>query len=180
MKREIKSGPRKGLVIVNTGNGKGKTTAALGLMVRARGRDFRVVMLQFIKSRKHSYGEHLMAERLGVEIVPLGDGFTWESDNIEFDKALAAEGWRECQKRIESGDYDVVILDELTYAINYGWLPLDEVLDVLKRRDPQMHVVITGREAPRELVEFADLVSEINEVKHPFKRGIRAQAGIEL
>lgn len=180
MKREIKSGPRKGLVIVNTGNGKGKTTAALGLMLRARGRDFRVVMLQFIKSRKHLYGEHLMAERLGVEIVPLGDGFTWESDNIEFDKALAAEGWRECRERIESGDYDVVILDELTYAINYSWLPLDEVLDVLKRRDPQMHVVITGRDAPRELVEFADLVSEINEVKHPFKRGIRAQAGIEL
>jgi cob(I)alamin adenosyltransferase len=137
-------------------------------------------MLQFIKSRKHLYGEHLMAERLGVEIVPLGDGFTWESDNIEFDKALAAEGWSKCRERIESGNYDVVILDELTYAINYGWLPLDEVLDVLKRRDPPMHVVITGRDAPRELVEFADLVSEINEVKHPFKRGIRAQAGIEL
>jgi cob(I)alamin adenosyltransferase len=180
MKREIKSGPRKGLVIVNTGNGKGKTTAALGLMLRARGRDFRVVMLQFIKSRKHLYGEHLMAERLGVEIVPLGDGFTWESDNIEFDKALASDGWRECRERIESGNYDVVILDELTYAINYGWLPLEEVLDVLRLRNPQMHVVITGRDAPRGLVEFADLVSEINEVKHPFKHGIRAQAGIEL
>lgn len=180
MKREIKPGPRKGLVIVNTGNGKGKTTAALGLMLRARGRGFRVVMFQFIKSRKHLYGEHLMAERLGVEIIPLGDGFTWESDNIEFDKALAAEGWRECRQRIESGDYDMVILDELTYLTNYGWLSLDEVLDVLKGRDPQMHIVITGRDAPRELIEFADLVSEIKEVKHPLKRGIRAQAGIEL
>jgi cob(I)alamin adenosyltransferase len=180
MKREIKSGPRKGLVIVNTGNGKGKTTAALGMMLRALGHGFRVIMLQVIKSRKHLYGEQLMAQRLGVEIIPLGDGFTWESDNIEFDKGLAAEAWRECRARIESGSYDMVILDELTYPINYGWLPLEEVLDVLERRDPKMHVVITGRDAPRELIEFADLVSEINEIKHPFKRGVRAQAGVEL
>jgi cob(I)alamin adenosyltransferase len=180
MKREIKPGPRKGLVIVNTGNGKGKTTAALGLMMRALGRDLRVVMLQFIKSREHLYGEHLIAQRLGVEIIPLGDGFTWESDNIEFDKALAAGAWRECRHRIESGDYDMVILDELTYPINYGWLSLAEVLDLLKRRNPNMHIVITGRAAPPELIEFADLVSEVSEVKHPFKRGVRAQAGIEL
>src|SRR5215831_20595043 len=108
MDREIKPGPRKGLVIINTGNGKGKTTAALGLLMRAVGRDFRVIMLQFLKSRKHAYGEHLIAERLGVEILPLGDGFTWESENIEVDKALAADCWRECRERIESGLYDVV------------------------------------------------------------------------
>ncbi|HZS45118.1 MAG TPA: cob(I)yrinic acid a,c-diamide adenosyltransferase [Blastocatellia bacterium] len=180
MNREIKPGPRKGLVIINTGNGKGKTTAALGLLMRARGRDFRVVMLQFLKSRKHTYGEHLMAEKMGVEIIPLGDGFTWESQNIEIDKALARECWQECRKRIESAEYDIVILDELTYPITYGWLPLDEVIEVLKARNPEMHIVITGRNAPKELIEFADLVSEINEIKHPFKRGIVAQAGIEL
>jgi cob(I)alamin adenosyltransferase len=180
MNREIKPGPRRGLVIVNTGNGKGKTTAALGLLFRALGRDFRVVMLQFIKSRTHLYGEHAMARKLGVEIIPLGDGFTWESKNIEFDKQLAAEGWAQCRERIESGLYDVVILDELTYLLNYHWLDVNEVLDVLRRRDPDMHVVITGRDAPAALVEYADLVSEIRDIKHPFKKGIRAQSGIEL
>jgi cob(I)alamin adenosyltransferase len=180
MNREIKPGPRKGLVIVNTGNGKGKTTAALGLLFRALGRDLRVVMLQFIKSRTHLYGEHMMARKLGVEIIPLGDGFTWESKNIEFDKRLAAEGWAQCRSRIQSGSYDVVILDELTYLINYGWLDLSEVLGVLRARDPDMHIIITGRDAPPELIEYADLVSEVKEIKHPFKRGIRAQLGIEL
>jgi cob(I)alamin adenosyltransferase len=178
--REIKPGPRRGLVIINTGNGKGKTTAALGLMVRALGRGLRVAMFQFIKSRTHLYGEHMMAERLGAHILPLGDGFTWESSNIEFDKGLAAEGWEECCRSILSGQYDMVILDELTYLINYDWLPLEDVLDVLRRRDPNMHIVITGRDAPAGLVEIADLVSEVKEVKHPFKQGIRAQAGIEL
>ncbi|HEY6333342.1 MAG TPA: cob(I)yrinic acid a,c-diamide adenosyltransferase [Blastocatellia bacterium] len=180
MNREIKPGPRKGLVIVNTGNGKGKTTAALGVLFRSLGRNLRVVMLQFIKSRTHLYGEHLTAKKWGVEIIPLGDGFTWESKNIDFDKQLAAEGWAECKSRIESAEYDVVILDELTYLINYGWLDLNEVLNVLRARDPNMHVIITGRDAPAELIEFADLVSEVKEIKHPFKRGIRAQIGIEL
>ncbi|MGH9824451.1 MAG: cob(I)yrinic acid a,c-diamide adenosyltransferase [Blastocatellia bacterium] len=180
MNREIKPGPRHGLVIVNTGRGKGKTTAALGLMVRALGRGFRVIMFQFIKSRKHLYGEHGMAERLGVEIIPLGDGFTWESQNIEFDRSLAAEGWARCKTAIESGAYDMVVLDELTYLLKYGWLELDEVLDVLANRNPDMHVVITGRDAPAGLIEESDLVSEISEIKHPFKSGIRAQAGIEL
>jgi len=180
LNREIKPGPRKGLIIVNTGNGKGKTTAALGLLFRALGRDFRVVMFQFIKSRTHKYGEHLLAEKLGAEIIPLGDGFTWESKNIEFDKRLAAEGWSECQKRIQSGNYDMIILDELTYLLNYKWLDLNEVLNVLRDRDPNLHIVITGRDAPVELIEVADLVSEVKEIKHPFKRGIRAQIGIEL
>lgn len=180
MGRKIKPGPRRGLVMINTGNGKGKTTAALGLLFRALGRDFRVAMFQFIKSRENKYGEHLMAGRLGVEIIPLGDGFTWESKTIEHDKALAAEGWQRCRERIEAGDADIVILDELTYIINFGWLPVEEVLDVLKRRDPQMHIVITGRDAPAELIEAADLVTEMKEIKHPFNQGIVAQTGIEL
>ena len=180
MEREIKPGPRKGLLIVNTGHGKGKTTAALGLLFRALGRDFKAIMLQFIKSKKHIYGEHIMAQRLGIEIRPLGDGFTWESKNIEFDKKLAAECWRECREVIESGKHDLVILDELTYPLKYGWLTMEEVLSVLKKRNPDMHVVITGRDAPAELVEAADLVSEIQAIKHPLKKGIKAQIGVEM
>lgn len=180
MERVIKPGPRRGLVLVYTGNGKGKTTASLGLLFRALGRDFKVAMLQFIKSKKHKYGEHLMAERLGVEIVPLGDGFTWESKDIEQDKKLAMECWKICRDYIVAGKHDIVILDELTYAVKYGWLPVEEVLSVLKARKPDMHVVITGRDAPQEIVDYADLVSEIREIKHPMKKGIRAQLGIEM
>jgi cob(I)alamin adenosyltransferase len=180
MEREIKPGPRRGLIIVNTGNGKGKTTAALGLLFRALGRDFKVIMLQFIKSKKHLYGEHLMAQKLGVEIRPLGDGFTWESENIEFDKNLASQCWKKCREVIEANKYDMVILDELTYPLNYGWLSMDEVVQVLQKRDPNMHIVITGRNAPKEIIEIADLVSDIQVIKHPMKKGIRAQVGIEL
>ena len=180
MEREIKPGPRRGLIIVNTGNGKGMTTSSLGLLFRALGRDFKVIMLQFIKSKKHIYGEHIMAERLGVEIRPLGDGFTWESKNIELDKKLAAECWRECREVIESGKHDMVILDELTYPLKYGWLPVEEVVGVLQKRNPDMHVVITGRDAPKEIIDAADLVSDIQVVKHPFKKGVRAQLGVEM
>lgn len=180
MEREIKPGPRRGLIIVNTGDGKGKTTASLGLLFRALGRGFKVIMLQFIKSKKHLYGEHFMAQKLGIEIRPLGDGFTWESKNIEFDRNLAKECWSECRKVIESEKYDLVILDELTYPLKYGWLSAQEVIPVLQKRNPNMHVVITGRDAPQEIIEVADLVSEICAVKHPLKKGIRAQLGIEM
>lgn len=180
MDREIQSGPRRGLIMINTGNGKGKTTAALGLLFRALGRNFKVIMLQFIKSKKHLYGEHLMAEKLGVEIRPLGDGFTWESNNIEVDKNLAQGCWKQCQDVIESNQYDLVILDELTYPINYGWIPVETVVNVLKNKNPDMHIVITGRNAPKELIEIADLVSDIQDIKHPMKKGIKAQTGIEM
>lgn len=180
MEREIKLGPRRGLVIVYTGKGKGKTTASLGLIFRALGRDFKVAMFQFIKSKKHLYGEHIMAERLGLEIVPLGDGFTWESKDIEHDKRLALECWKICEDCISAGRHDLVVLDELTYAVNYGWLPVERVLAALKARKPEMHVVITGRDAPPQIIELADLVSEVQEIKHPMKKGVRAQAGIEM
>lgn len=170
----------KGLVIVYTGDGKGKTTAALGLLLRAWGRRLRVVMFQFIKERGARWGELRAAERLGIEIIPLGGGFTWASDNIEHDRELARQGWAECRRRIESGAYDLVILDELTYCLNFGWLDLDEVLAVLRQRRPGSHVVITGRDAPAALVAFADLVTEMREIKHPFHQGIKAQPGIEF
>lgn len=172
---------RKGLVIVNTGNGKGKTTAALGLLMRCWGQDFRVVMLQFLKAKTGKWGEIRAAQRMGVEITPLGQGFTWMSENIEQDRALAQACWQLCREKIESGLYDVVILDEITYALKYGWLDIEEVLNTLRQRDPQMHVVITGRDAPEELIAYADLATEMREIKHPYKlQGIRAQKGIEF
>ncbi len=170
----------KGLVIVNTGPGKGKTTAALGLLLRAWGQGLRVVMLQFIKARSGNWGETRAARRLGVEILSLGAGFTWTSSDIEHDRALARAGWERCRSAIEGGAYDVVVLDELTYCLTFGWLDVEEVLEVLRRRPPGQHVVITGRDAPPPLIEFADLVTEMREVKHPYHAGVRAQKGIEF
>lgn len=170
----------KGLVIVNTGSGKGKTTAALGLLLRAWGRDMRVVMLQFIKAKTGNWGESRAARKMGVEIIPLGDGFTWTSRDIQRDRALAREGWEQCRERIQSGAFDIVIMDELTYCLKFGWLDLDEVIEVLNTRPEGQHVVITGRDAPQELIDFADLVTEMREVKHPYRSGVRAQPGIEF
>ena len=170
----------QGLVIVNTGNGKGKTTAALGVLLRAAGQGLRVAMFQFIKAKSGNWGESRAARKLGVEIIPLGSGFSWTSDDLERDRALAREGWQQCRAAIESGEYDVVILDEITYCFTFNWLDLDEVLEVLRRRPEGQHVILTGREAPQELIEFADLVTEMREIKHPYAAGIRAQKGIEF
>lgn len=171
----------KGLVIVNTGNGKGKTTAALGVLMRSWGQELRVVMLQFLKSKTGKWGEIRAAQRMGVEIIPLGQGFTWTSENLEQDRALAQSCWQQCREKIEGGTYDIVIMDELTYALNYHWLDIEEVLTTLRQRDPKMHVIITGRDAPDALIAFADMVTEMREIKHPYKtQGILAQKGIEF
>ncbi|HUX86967.1 MAG TPA: cob(I)yrinic acid a,c-diamide adenosyltransferase [Chloroflexota bacterium] len=169
----------QGLVIVNTGNGKGKTTAALGVLVRAWGRNMRVIMLQFIKHQTANWGESRAAEKMGVEIIPLGGGFTWMSKDLEHDRAIARAGWERCRTAILTDAYDIVILDEITYCFNYGWLDLTEVLDTLRQRPKHQHVILTGRDAPSALVEFADLVTEMREIKHPFATGVRAQKGIE-
>ena len=172
---------RHGLVVLHTGDGKGKTTAALGILLRASGREMKVAMLQFIKTADVEQGEHVAARRLGVEIVPLGSGFTWLSDDVGAVRELARAGWKRCVAALESGEYDVVILDELTYPLAYGWLTHEEVFDVLQHRPPGTHVVITGRLATPELIGFADLVTEMREVKHPYReRGLGAQPGIEL
>ena len=172
---------RKALVILNTGNGKGKTTAALGVLFRAWGRGQNVVMLQFIKADTGNFGEHKAARKAGIEIIPLGSGFTWLSKDIEKDKALARACWEQCRERIMSGDYDIVALDEITYPLTFGWLPVDEVLETLRARPEHTHVILTGRDAPLELIEFADLVTEMQETKHPYReQGIKAQAGIEF
>lgn len=172
---------KRGLVIVNTGNGKGKTTAALGLLFRAWGRGMRVCMLQFIKNKNAHYGEIKAAQKLGIEITPVGDGFTWTSKDIDETIAHAHHGWEKTKKCIASGDYDIVILDEFTYTLHFGWLDTDEVIAWLKENKPPMlHLVITGRNAPQELISYADLVTEMQEIKHPHNEGIKAQPGIEF
>ena len=172
---------RNGLLIVNTGDGKGKSTAALGILLRAAGRGMRVGMWQFIKSAENPYGEHFGAEKLGVTIVPLGDGFTWLSDDIGADRALAERGWAVCREALESGEYDILIFDEMTYPLNYGWLEVEQVVAALRARPKGTHVVVTGRNAPLALVDAADLVTEMRMIKHPYReQGIGAQPGIEL
>jgi len=172
---------RRGLLIVNTGDGKGKTTAALGILLRAVGRQMRVGMFQFIESTTTFYGEHAASKLLGVEIVPLGDGFTWLSENIEADRSLALEGWSRVRGVLSSGEFDVLILDELTYALTFGWLDTTEVLAAIHHRPVGTHVVVTGRNAPEALVAAADLVTEMRVIKHPYRsQGIGAQPGIEL
>ncbi len=179
-RQKAKTSVKKSLVMVNTGKGKGKTTAALGLLVRAWGQGMRVCMLQFIKAKTANWGEEKAARKIGLDIVPLGDGFTWLSDNIENDKRLAREGWEICKQRILSGEYDLIVLDEFTYTLKYGWLDWEEVKATLDERSAYTHIVITGRYASPELIAYADTVSEINEVKHHYKAGVKAQKGVEF
>ena len=167
------------LVLLYTGNGKGKTTSALGVTMRAWGRGWDVVWLQFIKSRTSHYGETRAAERMGIEMIPLGDGFTWLSKDIDHDIALARECWALAREKLESGRYDLVVLDEITYPITYGWLDVDEVIASLRARPANVHVILTGRDAAPERVTYADLVTEMTEVKHPFQRGLKAQPGLD-
>jgi cob(I)alamin adenosyltransferase len=172
---------RQGLLMVHTGHGKGKSTAALGLLLRAAGYGMSVGMFQFIKSAETRYGEHIAAEMLGVEIVPLGDGFTWLSDNIAEDRSLAERGWERVARAIEEATFDMLILDELTYCLNFGWLDEGTVLTALRARPAWMHIVVTGRDASPALVDAADLVTEMHLVRHPYReKGIAAQPGIEL
>ncbi|GAA5535055.1 cob(I)yrinic acid a,c-diamide adenosyltransferase [Deinococcus aluminii] len=178
-KREDLTRGRRGLLIVNTGNGKGKTTAALGLMVRAQGRGLKVRMFQFLKHEKAKFGEHRTLDVLGIPYEGLGDGFTWRSRDLENSAALAAHGWELAQAAIRSGEYDLIVLDEFTYALKYGWVAWPQVEATLRARDPRLHVVITGRDALPELVALADTVTEMRPVKHAYEAGIGAQAGIE-
>jgi cob(I)alamin adenosyltransferase len=171
---------KKGLIIVHTGDGKGKTTAALGIALRACGYGMKVIMLQFFKG-KWKYGELRSAQKLETfEIQAMGKGFTWESKDIEVDKAMVREAWRAAKEKILSGNYDVVILDEINYALSYGFLPVEDVVEFLKNKPPMLHVILTGRDAKPEIIEIADLVTEMRQIKHPFEQGISAQKGIEF
>jgi cob(I)alamin adenosyltransferase len=172
---------RTGLVIVNTGDGKGKTTAALGTVLRAWGRGMRVCVIQFIKSETGNWGEIKAARNLEIEWHAMGDGFTWLSKDIDETAERARRAWALAQEKIVSGAYDLVVLDEMTYAFHNGWVDLDAAIAWLREhKPPELHLIITGRAAPEPLIEFADLVTEMREVKHPYSRGIKAQPGIEF
>lgn len=171
----------KGLVLVFTGNGKGKTTSALGLALRSWGHDMKVLILQFIKSRQ--CGEHLAAERMypGLEIRPLGLGFIKFNDpkDLEKQKQAAREALANVENAMLSGEYQLLILDEVLYALKYGLVETSDLIMLLDKKPQPLHLVLTGRDAPLEIIERADLVTEMKEIKHPYKQGIPAQQGIE-
>ncbi len=181
-KRKRRASQKKGLVIVNTGNGKGKTTAALGVLFRAWGRGMKVGVIQFLKNSTARYGEIKAARKLGVDWLTTGDGWTWTSRDLDESAAMARHGWELAQKRIADGGYDILILDEFTYPLHFGWLDVDEVVAWLRaHKPPMLHLIITGRYAPQALIAYADLVTEMREVKHPYRdQGITAQPGIEF
>ena len=174
----------KGLVIVYTGNGKGKTTAALGMALRAVGYEHKVCMLQFIKGSWH-YGEMDSSKRLGpnFELIAVGKGFVGILDDNsprEEHEKYAAEALKICREKIFSGKYDVVILDEVNYAINLGLLDVKEIIKLIKEKPEKLDLVLTGNHAKEEIIELADLVTEMKEIKHPFKSGIKAKKGIDF
>lgn len=167
--------------MVNTGDGKGKTTAALGTALRAWGRGMRCCVIQFIKSEKGNWGETRAAQKLDIEWHQMGDGFTWASKDIQETIARAKLAWSLAQTKITSGNYSLIVLDEFTYPLKYNWLSTDAVVGWLKEHRPSdLHIIITGRDAPDNLIEYADLVTEMVNVKHPFDEGILAQAGVEF
>ena len=182
MEETLKPKPtRVGLTIVNTGDGKGKTTAALGMVLRAWGRGYKICVVQFIKAETGQWGEIKAAKKLGIEWHTTGDGFTWLSKDMDETTARALHGWEIAKEKIASGGYDLILLDEFTYTMLYKWLDSAEVVAWLRANKPaDLHLVITGRSASPELIEFADLVTEMNLVKHPYEKGIKAQPGIEF
>lgn len=172
-----------GLLMVNTGDGKGKTTAAIGVLVRAAGRGLHCSMVQFMKSRNDRYGEHESLERLGIEVHTMGDGFTWDTKDPAQDIKTSEETWDLCLEKMRSGDYDLLVFDELVYVLDYKFLDVKKVIAQItevRAHQPHLHIILTGRNAPPELVEAADLVTEMKEIKHPFHAGIYAQQGIEF
>lgn len=168
------------LVLVNTGHGKGKSSAAFGVMVRGWARGWRVGVVQFVKGGKWKTGERKLADQLDIEWHTLGDGFTWESGDLERTAQLGREAWDVASKKLSSGEYDLLIFDELTYPIKYGWVPADVVADAIKNRAPKTSVIVTGRDAPDEIVAVADTVTEMRKVKHAYDEGISAMKGIEF
>lgn len=168
------------VVVVNTGDGKGKSTAAMGMVMRSVARDWQVAVVQFVKSDKWKVGEEKIGRLLGVDWNAGGDGFSWDSEDLDRSAELNRETWELARKRIQEGKYRLVVLDEITYPINWGWIDGDEVADTIANRPPNVNVVITGRDAPAPLVDIADTVTEMTPVKHAYQQGIRAIRGIDF
>ena len=167
------------LVLVNTGDGKGKSSAAFGVMVRAVARDWKVAVVQFIKGSDWKVGEEKVGRQLGVEWHALGGGFTWDSADPSADIALAQGAWAQAAAIVAAGNHDLVILDELTYLCTWGWVPTDEVVAAIVNRPRHVNLVITGRDAAQALIDVADTVTEMREVKHAYQAGITAKRGID-
>ena len=168
------------LVLVNTGDGKGKSTAAFGVVVRAVARDWRVAVVQFLKSGAWQVGEErLCRDRLGVDWWAIGEGFTWESEDLSQDEAVARAAWEHARDVIAAGEHRLVVLDEITYPVNWGWIDGDEVVRAIAERPARVNVICTGRDAPAALVDLADTVTEMRNVKHAYDTGVRAKKGID-
>ena len=167
------------IVLVNTGDGKGKSSAAIGVMARGWARGWRVGVVQFVKSGEWKTGEQKLADHLGIEWHALGDGFTWESDDLDESAAKARHAWDVAAAMLASGDYDLLIFDEITYTMTFGWVPTEAIVSAIADRSPATNVVCTGRDAPAELVALADTATEMTLVKHAFDQGISARKGIE-
>ena len=172
---------RRGLVLVNTGDGRGKSTSAFGVILRMLGRKKPVALIQFLKHEAGQWGEVRALRQLGLQPIRTGDGFTWTSKDLEETQARALHGWQKAQAVIVSDEYELVVLDEFTYLLDFGWLDVDEVIDWLQANKPErQHLLITGRNAPAALIDYADTVSEMVKIKHAFDAGIKARAGIEF
>lgn len=167
------------LLLVNTGDGKGKSTAAFGTAIRAVARGWKVAVIQFLKSGEWSVGEEKIGKQIGIDWWALGDGFTWDSKDMDESEAIAREAWSQARSVIAAGNHDLVVLDEVTYPVNWGWVELSEVVEALEGRPPNVNVILTGRDAPDELIEIADTVTEMRKVKHAYDSGIMARRGID-
>jgi cob(I)alamin adenosyltransferase len=167
------------VVVVNTGNGKGKSSSAFGIMIRGVARGWNVAVVQFIKSGDWKVGEEKIGRQLGVDWFAFGEGFTWDSEDMSNDIAHARAGWSKAVELMNAGEHQLVIFDELTYLSNFGWLPIGDIVDAVQHRPRHVNVVITGRDAAPELIEIADTVTEMVEVKHAYQQGIRAMRGID-
>jgi cob(I)alamin adenosyltransferase len=171
----------RGLLIVHTGKGKGKSTAAFGMVFRAIGHGFKVGVVQFVKGAWGTGERDVLAKFPElVTIKAMGEGFTWDTQDRQRDIAAARAAWESAKQMIGDASYKLILLDELNIVLRYDYLPLDEVIDVLKSKPRDTHVIVTGRNAKDELIEIADLVTEMTEIKHPFRAGVKAQAGIEF
>lgn len=169
----------RSLLLVNTGDGKGKSSAAFGVMTRAVARGWNVAVAQFVKSGDWKVGEETIGRRLGVDWHALGDGFTWDSADLAHDRSLARAGWQQAAAIVAAGRHQLVVLDELTYLVNWGWIDGDDVVRTLTERPAHVNVIVTGRDAPAAIVEIADTVTEMRNVKHAFDSGIAAKRGID-
>lgn len=176
---ETKSVRAPSVVMVNTGEGKGKSTAAFGTMLRALAQGWRVCVVQFLKSGQWKVGEEKVGRDLGVEWWTIGDGFTWDSKDLSESEAVAQQAWQFAAGTIDSGGHDLLILDEITYPMNWGWIETGDVVRAIRDRPPNLNVICTGRDAPSALLEVADTVTEMVKVKHAFDRGVRARRGID-